>query len=283
MSKRSFLCYLVVILTFIAAFSGVFYTFGGERFFVENIYGESIELYGDGLYKYNSVLKAMGSKGTDVVMILVAALFGAATAFRRKSSRFRLLELGTLTALLYYASCLVFGVTFNSLFPVYVMLFSSCLFLLISLLSEWTREDNISDAAKDKSFRGTALFTIISGCSVLVWLEFILPAVLSGTPLSNIEIYTTEATFVLDLGIILPLYIACGIALLKKREIGYKLTPILLIFITIIGLTVIGQNFFQSASGVIIPPRQFFTLVISFAVLGIIATFLNIRFVRYIK
>ncbi|HCW73919.1 MAG TPA: hypothetical protein DHM90_09115 [Clostridiaceae bacterium] len=114
-------------------------------------------------------------------------------------------------------------------------------------------------------------------------MEFILPAVMSGTPLSNIEIYTTEATFVLDLGIILPVYIACGIALLRKKEMGYKLTPILLIFITIIGLTVIGQNIYQTNAGVMIPQRQFFTLVISFAVLGIIATFLNIRFVKYLK
>lgn len=283
MSKKSFLSYLVVLLTFIAALVGIFYTFGGERFVVENIYGESIELYGDGIYQYNSVLKAMGNKGTDMVMLIVASLFALFTVLREKSSLFRLLQIGTLTALFYYSSCLVFGVTFNSLFPVYVMLFSSSLFLLISLLSEWIKESNISEKAQDRNFRGTALFTIISGCSVLVWLEFILPAVMSGTPLSNIEIYTTEATFVLDLGIILPVYIACGIALLRKKEIGYKLTPILLIFITIIGLTVIGQNIYQTNAGVMIPQRQFFTLVISFAVLGIIATFLNIRFVKYLK
>lgn len=283
MSKKSFLSYLVVLLTFIAALVGIFYTFGGERFVVENIYGESIELYGDGIYQYNSVLKAMGNKGTDMVMLIVATLFALFTVRREKSSLFRLLQIGTLTALFYYSSCLVFGVTFNSLFPVYVMLFSSSLFLLIRLLSEWIKESNISEKAQGRNFRGTALFTIISGCSVLVWLEFILPAVMSGTPLSNIEIYTTEATFVLDLGIILPVYIACGIALLRKKEIGYKLTPILLIFITIIGLTVIGQNIYQTNAGVMIPQRQFFTLVISFAVLGIIATFLNIRFVKYLK
>ena len=283
MSNKSFLSYLVVVLTFIAALVGIFYTFGGERFIVENIYGESIELYGDGIYKYNSVLKAMGNKGTDMVMLIVAFLFALFTVLREKSSLYRLLQIGTLTALFYYSSCLVFGVTFNSLFPVYVMLFSSSLFLLISLLSEWIKESNISEKAQGRNFRGTALFIIISGCSVLVWLEFILPAVMSAAPLSNIEIYTTEATFVLDLGIILPVYIACGIALLRKKEMGYKLTPILLIFITIIGLTVIGQNIYQTNAGVMIPQRQFFTLVISFAVLGIIATFLNIRFVKYLK
>ncbi len=86
MSKKAFLSYMVVVLTFSAALVGIFYTSGGERFIVENIYGESIELYGDGIYKYNSVLKAMGSKGTDVVMLIVASLFAVFTALREKSS-----------------------------------------------------------------------------------------------------------------------------------------------------------------------------------------------------
>lgn len=283
MSKKSVLCYLVVVMTIIAAVTGIFYTFGGERYFVENIYGESIELYGDGIYKYNSVLKAMGSKGTDIVMIVIAVLFGMFTFLREKSGLYKLLQIGSLTALFYYSACLVFGVTFNSLFPVYILLFASSLFGMISLLTEWIKEDNFKETLRNTDFKGTAVFTIICGCSVLVWLEFIIPAVLSGSPLSNIEIYTTEATFVLDLGIILPVYIGCGIALLRKKLIGYKLTPILLIFITIIGLTVISQNIFQSSQGIVIPPRQFFSLVISFAVLGVAATFLNYRFVKYIK
>ncbi|HCW72601.1 MAG TPA: hypothetical protein DHM90_01105, partial [Clostridiaceae bacterium] len=160
MSNKSFLSYLVVVLTFIATLVGIFYAFGGERFIVENIYGESIELYGDGIYQYNSVLKAMGNKGTDMVMLIVAFLFALFTVLREKSSLYRLLQIGTLTALFYYSSCLVFGVTFNSLFPVYVMLFSSSLFLLISLLSEWIKESSISEKAYGRNFRGTALFII---------------------------------------------------------------------------------------------------------------------------
>lgn len=124
---------------------------------------------------------------------------------------------------------------------------------------------------------------IICGISVLMWLQFILPALLSRKPLPNIEVYTTEPTFVLDLAIILPVYVGCGVALFKKKRIGYKLTSILLTFITIVGVIVIGQNLFQSSIGVTIPIEQLFGLVISFAVLGTVATVLNIKFLRNIK
>ena len=87
----------------------------------------------------------------------------------------------------------------------------------------------------------------------------------------------------MDLAVIFPIYLGCGIALLRRKAIGYKLAPVLLTFITIIGLTVIGQNVFQSAMGVSIPIRQLFGLVVSFVVLGFIATLLNVRFWRYVE
>jgi len=96
-------------------------------------------------------------------------------------------------------------------------------------------------------------------------------------------VYTTEPTFVLDFGIILPAYLGCGIAIFKKKAIGYKLTPVLLTFIIIIGLTVIGQSIVQTSIGIVIPVKELVVLVVSFIVLGIIAVVLNIKFMRYIK
>ncbi len=87
----------------------------------------------------------------------------------------------------------------------------------------------------------------------------------------------------MDLGIILPVYWGSGIALLKKKEIGYKLTPILLTFIAIVGATVIGQNIFQSYMGVEIPIQQLIGLVVSFVILGIIAIILDIGFFRHLR
>lgn len=284
MKKIDLLCYAVVVLTVIVASVGIFYTTGSDRFTVKNIYEESIVLYGDGIYKYNSILKAGANKGTDLVMLIVAINLAIFTAMKTKAVKYNFLQVGSLAGLLYYSCYLAFGVTFNRLFPIYLLLFSSSLFAMVFLLTDLIKKDNLFvGELVSKSLKGTALFLIISGSSVLIWLEFIVPALINGQQLSIIEIYTTEPTFVLDLGIILPVYWGCGVALLKKKEIGYKLTPILLVFIVIVGLTVIGQNIFQSSMGIHIPLRQLFGLVISFVVLGIVATILNVKFLRYLK
>lgn len=249
---------------------------------MENIYGHTIELFGDGIYKYDSVSKAGGNKGTDLVMLIVALGFAFLTRKRHEGARYGFIYAGLLTGLLYYSSSLVFGITFDRLFFVYILQFSLSLFAMIFALSELFRKDR-SWVLADRSMKGTAIFLIVSGSLVLMWLEFIVPALLSGQPLANIEIYTTEPTFVLDLAIIFPLYLGCGIALLKRKPMGYRLAPILLTFITIVGLTVIGQNAFQSTMGVSIPIRQLFRLVVSFIVLGFIATLLNVRVLKYVE
>lgn len=130
---------------------GTVFSTGEERFSVENIYGETIELYGDGIYRYNSVLKAGINKGTNLVMLLVALAFALFTARRRKGGKNRYIHVGLLAGLLYYSSCLVFGVTFNALFPVYVLQFSASLFAMIFLVADLLKEEHLSSPGKQKS------------------------------------------------------------------------------------------------------------------------------------
>jgi hypothetical protein len=268
------------VLTLISAGIRVFYSTGGERFTVESIYGESIELYGDGIYKYNSVLAAGASKGTDFVMIIVAVLFSFFTVMRKTATKYKFLHVGLLSGLLYYSINLVFGITFNRLFPIYILLFSFSLFTMIFLLNGLIKEDNISEILNSKTLKGTAIFIIICGFSVLVWLPYIIPALISG---HSFEIYTTEPTFVLDFGIILPLFLGCGILILKKKIIGYKLASIPLTLMPIIGLVVIGQSIFQILININIPIKELIGLVVSFIILGIISIILNINFMKYVK
>ena len=115
MNRIDSLCYAIVVLTLISALVGLCYSTGGSQFTVENIYGETIEVFGDGIYQNNSVLKASGNKGTDLVMLLVALTFAFFTWKRHEGARYEFIHAGLLTGLLYYSSSLVFGVTFNSL------------------------------------------------------------------------------------------------------------------------------------------------------------------------
>ncbi|ERJ11303.1 hypothetical protein [Haloplasma contractile] len=282
MKKIDYLNYLIVILVMITAGFGLFYTTGESKIITDTIYNEVITLYGDGIYKNDSVFKASVNKGSDLSMLVVVILFLYTMILSSRVAKFKFIQIGLLSAILYYSSCLVFGVTFNRLFLLYVLLFSASLFSMIFSLVNLFKADNIS-SVEGKPFKGTALFLIICGCSTLVWLQFIIPAIVNGHHLSTIEIYTTEPTFVFDLAIIFPIYIGSAIALLKGQAVGYKMAPILLVFIVIIGLTVICQTIVQIVMDIDIPINQLIGTVSSFVILGVIAGVLTIRYIRFLK
>lgn len=276
---------LAALSSIISACIGIFYTNGGATRIVENIYGQTVTLYGDGIYANNSLLKVGATKGADVVMILTGViLLILVHGFMNKKGAMHL-HAGLMSIMLYASTCLIMGVSFNRLFLLYVVQFGSALFAFVLSMQQLFRTETYTKDAYDRHFRGTGIFLIISACSVLVWLTFIVPAVITGhmETMETLEIYTTEPTFVIDLAIIFPLTIFCGIMLLKGKKIGYQLAPILLTLLAGVGACVIFQTIFHTALGIVLPIGQIFGLVGSFIILGAFATVLNIRLLKYAK
>lgn len=59
------LCILLACSAIISSLIGLLYRDDGVRFAVDNIYGQSVELYGNGIYAYNSILTVSGRLGAD--------------------------------------------------------------------------------------------------------------------------------------------------------------------------------------------------------------------------
>jgi len=274
---------IAAISSILSACVGVFYTYGGAMRIVENIYGQQITLYGDGIYANDSLLKVGATKGSDIVMIATGlALIAVVLICRNRRARI-LFQSGLLLIILYDTTCLIMGVNFNRLFLLYLLQFGSSLFAFVLSLYHVLNREIYKEQIYERHFKGTGIFMLISGCSVLIWLTFILPAVISGQPLETIEVYTTEPTFAIDLAIVLPSQMFCGIALLRKKKIGYKTAPIMLTFLAGVGVCVIFQTIFQTSLGIILSSSQLFGLVGSFIMLGIFAAVLNIRFFKFVK
>jgi hypothetical protein len=270
------------VCAIVSASLGVYYSFGGTARTVTNIYGQEVSLFGDGIFANNSIMKAGATKGTDVVVIIAALLLLCVVLFLNRKKYALFLQSGLLSLILYASTCLIMGVSFNRLFLLYTLQFGSTLFAFILSMAELLGSKSFDDALYAKTLTGTATFMIISGCSVLVWLMFIVPSVVSGKPMEIIDIYTTEPTFAIDLAIILPSMLFCGVALLKKKAVGYQLAPVLLTLLMGVGVCVISQTIVQSALGIVLDAGQLFGLVISFVILGTIALLLNIRLLRRI-
>jgi hypothetical protein len=283
-SKRGTIFWLTIrvcCLVWFNAGMGLLYSDGGKTRVVENIYGQTIELFGDGVYANNSMLRATTAKGSDLVMLLVSmALFAA--AFRRSTSpKAKLIHAGLLVPILYYSATTAFGVAFGRMFLAYVALFSVVLYAFIVTMIDLVA--TVKPAAMDRKYTKTAVFTMLSGCTVMVWLMSILPTLFTSAPLDIIEISTTEPTFIIDIGIIFPTCLYGGVMLLKKKPMGYILPPIMLTFLSVIAATVLGQTAVQLRYGVVVSIEQVVGYVGSFVIFGIIAAIVNLRFLKLRK
>ncbi|HBE13298.1 MAG TPA: hypothetical protein DCY74_03905 [Clostridiales bacterium] len=268
------------VCAIISACIGVFYSFDGTARTVTNIYGQEVNLFGDGIYANDTIMKAGATKGTDIVIIIASSLLLYVVLFLSRKKYASFLQSGLLSLILYASTCLIMGVSFNRLFLLYTLQFGSTLFAFILSMTELLQSQSFDDALYEKRLTGTAIFILIGGCSALVWMMFIIPSVVLGKPMEIIDTYTTEPTFALDLAIIFPSSLFCGIALFKKKAIAYQLAPVLLTLLTGVGICVILQTVFQSSLGVVLGAGPLFGLVISFVILGTIALLLNIKLLK---
>jgi hypothetical protein len=271
-----FVCILLVATTLI----GIFWQGEDSAKIVTAIDGREVELLGRGAYANHSILRAASYIGADLTMLLIVLpLLLITNSYMRKSNKSLLVMSGVLMIVLYYSISLTFGAAINQFFLLYIVLFSLAGFtftyaVYLSGKTLWRM-----DPPQGRNL-GTSVFLLLAGASALIWLTMLIPAIISGDYSELIDINTTEPTFVLDIGIIFPIFTACAVALLKGREFGFRFAPTLLTFYSLVGTMVAIQTMVQQRYGIEIPLPQMIGLVVSFIVLGIIALILNIRFMK---
>lgn len=278
---------LVVVLCLFTTSVGMFLTDNGQPFETLNVYGDSVTLYGSGIYAYDSMMRAPIFRGTDAVMLFLAVpslLMILWLRSRRWSLRLQLMLVSMLFVFVYYSMNLVFGVMNNGMFLAYIALFSAGLFALAEALRGLTGSGLVDRIIGPLPKRGFNIFLVLTGAALtLAWIPDIITAMLSNGPLSLIEVYSTEVTYVIDIAIIGPMAIA-GIFLNKSRQdIGYVILSMLLTLCAFIGIMLPMQTVFQANAGISVPVQVMVTKVASFCLLAIFATYLEIRLLKAIQ
>lgn len=126
---------LIFILLVTITLSGIFSYSTQHKYVVTNLYEQSVEIYGYGVYQHDSYFKAPILIGSDWAMLLmVAPLIGyyvikGTTTLQAKTSFFPILGI-----VLYYAFSISFGVAYNQLQLAYILLTTVAFFTLFSLL-----------------------------------------------------------------------------------------------------------------------------------------------------
>ena len=274
-----FLSIFIIVLTIITSGFGLFYTTDGQSFDFMNQYGDTIKIYGNGIYKNDSYFMAQIFKGTDCMVLFLAIpllLIALIMDIKNNTLKTKLFLTGIILFFLYYSVSYSIGVIYNVLHLLYIALFSCSLFALVigyGILKNYS----IETSGKINT-NGLKIFLAFCGLSLFVaWLPDIIVSLINKKSLELIEIYTTQITYVLDMAIISPTIFICLYNLSKGNNVGYILLGIILNMLVMTGIMVIFQTIIPAKAGIELPIGAIITKVGIFVVLAIIAIYYEIK------
>jgi hypothetical protein len=272
---------IIIICSIMVAAVGLFDVSDGASYSFINQYGDIVKLYGKGIYRHDSFFRAPIFRGTDFTMLFVACPL-LMVAFTRdlwqRTLKTRLLLTSVIASFMYYAVSIAFGVTYNELQLVYILLFAASFFGLIAGMISIDVKEVEKHVTYSLPYKGIYWFLIITGMALYAaWLPDIITALIAKRPLQLIENYTTEITYVLDMGIIAPACFICFYLLKHRKGLGYVLLDMLLTLCIVIGIMLPVQTIFQLYEGITIPLPALITKLGSFCVLAMFALYFKIQ------
>lgn len=270
----SVLCICLAIVAIISSLIGLLHADDGSSMMVNNIYGQPVELYGKGIYAYNSVLTVSSRLGADWVGFIGGVFLFILSLKEEKRLWVKALKTAQVSMFIYFFASLVFGLSMNRLYLLYVLGFGLSVWLTIKLILRFFKEIAVKNTAKEEKHIGLQRCLAISGeATMLIWLGMLIPYFIFENYGELLGVLTTEATFAIDLALIGPGMIICAIWIRKKKDKGYILAPILLYILFTVGPMVILQNVYCFILGIDIPLPTFVGTVLSFIVMGGFAIF----------
>ncbi|HLO33605.1 MAG TPA: hypothetical protein VK249_30935 [Anaerolineales bacterium] len=282
-SALNWLVPLVAMLALVAAGAGLFWQSGGSSYTFNTLYGETVEIYGQGLYAHDTIFSAGASQGGDLVALFMALplLVISFSLYRRGSLRAGFLVASVLAYYLYYSASLGLVVAYNNLYLVYLVLFSASFFAFLLALLAIDLPSLPARFSSHLPLRGMAIFMFIVGVGVaFIWLSDVIGALTTNGVPEALGAHISLLTYTLDVGIIAPSCLLAGFLILRRASLGYLLTGLLTILLALIGAMVIGQTVMQLNIGIQLSIGQVIGKVATWIILGGIAVWLSIVFLR---
>jgi hypothetical protein len=276
------LALLILPLALLAAGAGVFGQGTGEPYPFTTLRGETVMIRGHGLYRFDTIAASSQEVGQDIVTLVIGLPLLVIGMFlsRRGSLRGRLLLTGVFGYFLYTYTSMSFLTAFNSLFLVYVALFSLSLFGFILALAGLEPEQIASHISDRFPCRTIATyFIVVAAFLAFAWLGLVVPPMFTGKPPAGIESAITLVIQVLDLGVIVPTSVFTAILLLKRQPWGYTLSTVILLKILTMGAALISMIIVQMLAGVAVDPAISITFGL-ISVTGIVLAIVTLRAIQ---
>jgi hypothetical protein len=245
--------------------------------------GQSVEVYGTGLYRHDSWLIGVGNRGTDAVTLLLElpTLLAALAAYRRRSLRGTLVLVAVLGWLLYYYASMALYTAFNPVFGLYVIAFGLALFAAPLALRS-IDPVRFADVFPTRPSRGLLIGYL--GCLTVAltaaWVPALITAVVTGELPARLDVYSTEVTWTLDLAVVVPAVAVTGWLLYRGAVFGPLAATAMLSLNVALGVALAAQGVAQLVVGVPVEPGEIIGMMASFAVMTTIAACLLVPLLR---
>jgi hypothetical protein len=236
--------------------------------------GDTVQLFGRGLYRDDTVFVAAGQRATDGVVLTVAVplLLAATRLHRRGSLPGHLLLVGTLATFGYvYGSAALGTVAYNPLFLLYVALFAASLWAFALAFATVDRRV-LAARLREAPRKGPAALMLASGAVTAgVWAAPLVAAARGRRTPERLDSYSTPVTQALDLAVIAPAALIAGVRILRGDPSGYLVASSLLVLEVMLAPLIAAQTVSQLAAGIRFPPGQILGPVAGFAALALVA------------
>lgn len=237
------------ILVAVSSIAGISSVWMKNPYDVVNIFGDSVTLFGGGIYRYQTVSQVYQVVAHDLVNLFIALpsfLFSYWYMQKRSSFFARFLFIAIA---LYYA--FTFGIytffsVFNDLFLVNVALLGLTFYLFLGQLLNLSWEDapKAFQPQYPKKVLGTYL-VIVSSLMAFFWVLQARPVVIGGSgPSALLEVGTTLVPHAIDLAFLLPVAFIAGLKLFRGHCSGYVAAIILPFFLIFMMSSVIAKGVF---------------------------------------
>ncbi len=222
----------IIVLALSTCLFGLFSSGGTGEYEFKSINNETVKIFGEGLYKNDSISVVAQGKASDLITLLLGIPLLIASLYLTTKGSFKgqLLLTGTLGYFLYTYMSYTFLWTYNPLFIVYVTLMAASLYAFILCLMSFEIEKvpaMFNDKLPTKFLGGFQLFV---GLAIgMMWIGKIGPSIFNQSYPSGLEHYTTLVIQGMDLGIVVPAAILSGILMIKRKPFGYLLSSVIII------------------------------------------------------
>ncbi len=282
-SALNWLVSIIILCALMAAGFGLLAPNRGSEISFTTARNETVNIWGQGLYRYDTPIGATGFMAGDLITLVLAIplLIISIILCRRGSLKGGLLLTGTLSYFLYTYTSIGFGAAYNNFFLAYIMIFAASLYGLILALFSFDVKALPAHFGLGLPRKGIGIFLIVSGIILsLIWLVLsIIPALIANKAPLEAYYYTTFTTAIIDIGIVAPALILAGVLIHRGTALGYLLASTMLVFTCVLGANLTAGGVIQVLEGVI-TIGQAMAFTVPFVILSLIAIYFTVILFR---